>query len=343
MKGIISVDRTLNLFQMRITNRRAFITKSLMGIAGLSVTNNLYSSSPLEKNQSPVVISTGEKGVFVNEPAWEILLNGGYSLDAVEAGIRFAEEDPDIKQAGLGSLPDVKGKISLNACIMNDKGISGSVNQLQCIKHPVSVARYILENPAYITLSGKEALNFAVENGFEKEKLLNREMKKKWRNWKKKKEAVNSKTIHSNHRELIGMLALDSKGRLSGACSASGITYQMPGLTGDSCIIGAGLFVNGITGSAVASGPGEILIKTMGAFLVVEFMREGMTPTEACNAALKRVIDELPGYHESQIGFVALDKFGNTGAASLNPGFNYAIKSSSFSGVREAGSWYKTW
>ncbi|MFW5774513.1 MAG: isoaspartyl peptidase/L-asparaginase [Tangfeifania sp.] len=184
-----------------MVSRRSFIAKSALGVAGIGLSNNLLSAEMFSEITRPVVISTWKHGVPANEAAWEILSQNGYSLDAVEAGVRIPEADPGVITVGYGGIPDADGKVTLDACIMDEKGDAGSVAFLQHIKHPISVARLVMEKTPHVMLSGKGALEFALENGFEKEKLLTPEMRKKWKRWKKEKQEFSPKINIENQLE----------------------------------------------------------------------------------------------------------------------------------------------
>ena len=330
---------------MTSITRRSFIAKASLGIAGAGLSKYTYAGFLSENQNFPVVISTWRHGLAANDTAWEILSKGGYALDAVEAGVRVAEADSDVITVGYGGIPDARGKVTLDACIMDEKGNAGSVAFLQCIKHPVSVARLVMEKTPHVMLSGKGAQQFALDNGFKKEKLLTKQMRKRWKNWKKEKREFNPKInienqLDENH-DTISMLAIDKDGRLCGACTTSGLAFKMHGRVGDSPIIGAGLFVDGEVGGAAATGTGELVMKTLGSFLIVEFMRNGMSPTDACNAAIERITKKIPDYEKHQIGYIAIGKSGEIGAASLQPGFDYALKTPEISELREADAWFK--
>lgn len=326
-------------------SRRSFLTKSAIGIAGLSVTKNAFSGFLSQKKSLPVVISTWKHGMPANEAAWNVLSENGYALDAVEAGVRVPEGDPNVITVGYGGIPDAKGNVTLDASIMNEKGDAGSVSFLQKIKHPISVARLVMEKTPHVMLSGKGAQKFALQNGFEKEKLLTKEMKAAWKKWKKAggefNQNINIENQLDENHDTIGMLAVDEKGRICGACTTSGMAFKMHGRVGDSPIIGAGLFVDGEIGGAVATGSGELVMKTLGSFLVVEFMRNGMSPKKACEEAVKRIVKKIPDYEQHQIGYLALDKNGNYGAFSLQPGFEFALKNRDVCELTEAESWLK--
>jgi len=326
-------------------SRRSFLVKSALGISGVSLFNTGWSADDIQDNHLPVVISTWEHGLSANDTAWKTLSNEGYALDAVETGVRVPEADPGVITVGYGGFPDAKGKVTLDACIMDEKGNAGSVAYLQKIKHPISVARLVMEKTPHVMLAGKGAQKFALKNGFEKENLLTKEMKKAWKDWRKNDREFNPKVnvekqLEQNH-DTIGMLALDSKGRLCGACTTSGMAYKMNGRVGDSPIIGAGLFVDGDVGGAVATGSGELVMKTLGSFLVVELMRNGMSSQKACEEAVKRIVNKNPDYERHQIGYLALSKNGKYGAFSLQPGFDYAIRNNKINNLYEADSWLK--
>ncbi len=324
-------------------SRRSFLSKSSLAVAGLSMAK--YTSAFPQGNNFPVVISTWNHGLPANEVAWEVLSKGGYALDAVEAGARVPEGDPNVITVGYGGISDASGKVTLDACIMDEKGRAGSVTYLQHIKHPISVARLVMEKTPHVMLSGKGALKFALENGFKKENLLTPERKTAWKKWKKEEREFSAKINIENKQEdnhdTIGMLAIDKDGRMCGACTTSGMGYKLPGRVGDSPIIGAGLFVDDEVGGAVATGMGELVMKTLGTFLVVEFMRNGMLPKDACEQAVKRIAHKIPDYHKYQIGYLAMNKAGEYGSFCIQPGFNYAVKSADFSGMKDAEAWLK--
>jgi len=328
-------------------SRRSFVAKSSLAIAGLSLVKNSVSQSFNQNTGSiPVVISTWNHGLPANEAAWEILEKGGYSLDAVEDGVRVPEGDPEVITVGFGGIPDASGKVTLDACIMDEKGRAGSVACLEHIIHPISVARLVMEKTPHVMLVGKGALEFALDNGFKKENLLTPKMKENWKKWKKEKQEFSTKInienqVIENH-DTIGMLAIDKEGRISGACTTSGMGFKMPGRVGDSPIIGAGLFIDGEIGGAVATGSGELVMKTLGSFLVVELMRNGKTPTEACEEAVKRIAKKIPDYKNHQVGFIALNKSGEYGSFCIQPGFNFALKTDAETQLKDAESWLKT-
>jgi len=255
-----------------------------------------------------------------NDAAWETLVNGGNAMDAAEAGARVTEADPTITSVGFGGLPDEQGNVTLDACVMDSSGNAGSVAFLQNIKHPVSVARKVMEDTKHVMLVGEGAQQFAVSLGFEEMDLLTVESRQAWEEWQKNRREM---TPHETH-DTISVLVQDKNGDFAGACTTSGWAYKLHGRVGDSPIIGAGLFVDNEIGCAAATGLGEEVIKTTGSFLVVELMRQGYDPTVACEEALNRVIKAHNGTPDFQIGYIAIRKDGQIGSACLKWSFEYA-------------------
>jgi L-asparaginase/N4-(beta-N-acetylglucosaminyl)-L-asparaginase len=238
----------------------------------------------------------------------------------VEKGVNVSENDPKVTSVGYGGLPDREGYVTLDACIMDKFGNAGAVAFLEGYKNPISIARKVMELTDHVMLAGEGAAKFAQKLGFRKENLLTEESRQKWLEWKKNQKAK-SKSGH----DTIGMIALDDNGDLSGACTTSGLAWKMHGRVGDSPIIGAGLYVDNKVGGAASTGKGEECIKVCGSFLVVEMMRRGATPTEACFEAVHRIAQRHPEKPNFQIAFIALNRQGNFGAASLFKGFSYAL------------------
>jgi N4-(beta-N-acetylglucosaminyl)-L-asparaginase len=331
--------------------RKEFIRRmSLLGLlplASLQSCDRKEKKLVTEKNENntinPIVISTWDAGMRANIPAWEIIKNNGWSLDAVEKGVMVTEAEINCC-VGLGGRPDRDGFVTLDACIMDDKHRCGSVAMLQHIKHPISVARKVMETTPHVMLVGEGAYKFAIENGFIDEWTgLNPESKKEYEKWLKSNEykpRINVESSKNNH-DTIGMLALDKKGRLSGSCTTSGMAFKMHGRVGDSPIIGAGLFVDNEIGAACATGTGEEVIRVGGSHLVVERMRIGATPQEACEEAINRIIKKSPhNIEEHQVAFIAIDKFGHYGTYCIQPGFEAAIHTEQGSHLLKAKSYF---
>ncbi|MBT5615497.1 MAG: N(4)-(beta-N-acetylglucosaminyl)-L-asparaginase, partial [Flavobacteriales bacterium] len=261
-------------------------------------------------------------GMPANVAAMEVLQSGGKAIDAVEAGVKIPEADPESMSVGLGGLPDRDGKVTLDACIMDETGNCGSVSFLQHIKHPISVARKVMDETPHVMLSGEGALQFALEQGFPKEDLLTEKAEKRWKEWLKESEY--KPIINVENHDTIGLLALDKKGDISGACTTSGLSWKMHGRVGDSPVIGAGMYVDNEVGGCCATGVGEAVLKTLGSFLIVELMRQGASPQEACEEGIARIVKNQ-NYKDMQIGYLAINKKGEHGAYAVHPWFNYAL------------------
>lgn len=320
-------------------NRRRFL--SVGSLAGLfpivsfdAVSADLATSPP---SAGPLVISTW-KQPKANAAAQAVLDRGGRALDAVEAGVRVPEADPDDMSVGYGGRPDRDGHVTLDACIMDEKGNAGAVTFLEHIMHPISVARAVMEKTPHVMLSGQGALAFALSQGFKKENLLTKKAEKEWREWLTT--AQYKPRVNIELHDTIGMLAIDEKGAISGACTTSGLAYKMSGRVGDSPIIGAGLFVDNEIGGACATGLGELVMRTCGSFLVVELMRQGRTPQQACEEAALRIVKKQD-YKDIQVGFLAVNKNGESGAYSIQPGFNYTLSQHKQTQVIDARSYLK--
>jgi len=320
-------------------HRRRFLQLGSLGLSAFSFSS--FRSMPTA-SRKPIVISTWDAGIEANKAAWKVLRNGGRALDAVEQGVMVTESSLNCC-VGLGANPDRDGHVTLDACIMDEHANCGSVAFLERIKHPISVARRVMEKTPHVMLVGEGAQQFAVAEGFplEPDKLSD-DAKKSYENWLKKSEykpvinIENSKKSTAavptrlengdwNH-DTIGMVAMDAEGNLSGSCTTSGMAFKMRGRLGDSPIIGAGLYVDNEVGAATATGQGEDVIRICGTHLVVELMRQGLSPENACKKAVERII-RIKGAKakEIQVGFIAINKRGEYGGYCIQKGFNFAI------------------
>jgi len=317
-------------------NRRKFLKMSAAGASLAAISSSAIAKSTILDPPAgfPIVISTWDFGVAANREAWKTLEKGGRSLDAVEAGVRIPEADMNNHTVGRAGYPDRDGHVTLDACIMDELGNCGSVAAIEYIAHPISVARLVMEKTPHVMLVGEGATQFAIEQGFKKEKLLTPESAQAWREWLKtakyspvvnienKQHKPGSKYNH----DTIGMLAIDAKGNISGACTTSGMAFKMHGRVGDSPIIGAGLYVDNEVGGATSTGVGEEVIRNVGSFLVVELMRQGYSPEDACKAAVQRIIKKKPETAKDiQVGFLAINKKGEYGAFAIQQGFSFAV------------------
>lgn len=319
-----------------MSNRRKFIKKAALGSLGLSASYGMAQGGSEEKTPSPVkrgmernkplIISTWNHGLPANEMAWKYLQEGKSGIDAIEAGVMIPEGDPEVTTVGYGGFPDREGKVTLDACIMDHQSNCGSVSFLQGIKHPISVAKMVMQDTPHVMLSGQGALQFALSKGFAIENLLTDKADKAWRKWM---EASKYKpVINIENHDTISMLLIDKEGNISGGCTTSGAAWKMHGRIGDSPIIGAGLFLDNEVGAAAATGLGEAVIRTAGSAMVVELMRQGKSPHQACKEIVERIYAKHKGHRDMeylQVGFIALNKNGDYGGYSLRSGFNYAV------------------
>jgi N4-(beta-N-acetylglucosaminyl)-L-asparaginase len=340
-------------------NRRKFITQTALGsmaILGSKVAaaKNFKANS---KN-NPVVISTWDAGLAANKGAWEVLGKGGRALDAVEKGVMVTEDSLNCC-VGLGANPDRDGFVTLDACIMDENSNCGAVAFLERIKHPISVARKVMENTPHVMLVGEGAQKFAIAEGFKlEEQKLSPDAERAYKGWLEKSNykspAVNVENSKSHgpfaphkldsgewNHDTIGMIAMDANGNLSGSCTTSGAGFKMRGRVGDSPIIGAGLFVDNEVGACVATGQGEDVIRVAGSSSVVDLMRAGKSPEEACKAVIERIVRvKKEKAKDIQVAFLAINSSGEVGSYALHPGFSYAIKSNNIDELRKSKSWF---
>jgi N4-(beta-N-acetylglucosaminyl)-L-asparaginase len=335
--------------------RRKFLKNTMLGSAGLLIAPDIYEALTPPVKGNPIVVSTWDFGQAANTEAWKTLGSKGRAVDAVEKGVMIPEADPTNQSVGYGGLPDRDGRVTLDACIMDDKYNCGSVMCLEHILHPINVARLVMEKTPHVVLVADGALQFALANGFKKENLLTPEAEKAWKEWLKtekyepvmniENQLYNKKDAKmpggpDNH-DTIGMVALDNAGNMGGACTTSGMAFKMKGRVGDSPIIGAGLYVDNEVGAATSTGVGEEVIRIVGSHLVVELMRQGLSPEAACKRAVERIIKRNPKKaKEVQVGFLALNNKGQYGAYALQKGFTYSVKSGKEDRVYNAKSVY---
>lgn len=313
-----------------MVKRRAFIKWGALGALAGIVRPALAADRPTAQVMRripprPKVISTWEHGMAANQAAWKVIAGGGKALDAVEQGLRVTESERDNRSVGIGGRPDAQGHVTLDACIMDERSRCGSVAFLEGIDHPVSVARKVMEDTQHVMLVGEGARQFALEKGFGKIRTPLPEVKKDYKAWKKEQaEKAKKPVINVENHDTIGMLAMDQYGNISGACTTSGWAYKLHGRVGDSPIIGSGLFIDNEVGGAVATGLGEAIIRIAGSHTVVELMRQGHSPEEACKLAVERILSKHEDVEGLQCCFLAMDRFGKVGGYSVYNGFNYA-------------------
>ena len=323
-------------------NRRKFLKLGAISAPLLTVKNSVAGS--LQTATKPIVISTWDSGMPVNAAAWKILSAKGRALDAVEAGAMHIEDKIDCC-VGLGGYPDRDGIVTLDSCIMDEHANCGAVAGIERIKHPVSVARKVMEKTPHVILVGAGAQQFALENGFTLESAgLSESAKNAYAEWMKKSEykpVINIERKKQNgpfapnffedgtpNHDTMGLVAMDILGNLSGAVTTSGMAFKLHGRVGDSPIIGAGLFVDNEIGAATSSGTGEEVIRICGTHLVVEFMRQGYSPEMACKKAVQRIVNrDTEKAKTLQVGFLAMNKKGQYGAYAIQKGFVFSVKS----------------
>ena len=338
-------------------NRRKFIGTAALGSAAMITSKmTIAGESKAPVKGKPIVISTWDAGLEANKGAWEILGRGGRALDAVERGVMVTEASRNCC-VGLGANPDRDGYVTLDACIMDEAFNCGSVAFLERIKHPISVARRVMEKTPHVMLVGSGAQQFAIAEGFPlEEQKLSPDAQKAYDEWLKKSEYKPIINVENkghgpfapsrlesgewNH-DTIGMVAMDANGNLSGSCTTSGMGFKMRGRLGDSPIIGAGLYVDNEVGACTATGQGEDVIRIAGAHTVIELMRQGMSPEKACKKAIERIVKiKKEKVKDIQVAFLALDKKGQAGAFAIHKGFTYAIKTNEVEKLVKVGSWF---
>lgn len=313
--------------------RRNFLKKtSVTGLGLFAASSTLLSFKEKSEKKNPIsfpnsikplVIATWDTPLAV-ETAAKVLEKGGSALDAVEQGCRIEEANENGQTVGKGGLPDRDGNVTLDACVMNSTGDYGAVLAVKNIKHVTSVARKVMEETPHVMLVGQGAEEFAVAKGFERENLLTEASKKAWEKWKETSKY--KPIINIENHDTIGMLAIDNNGNISGACTTSGLAYKMAGRVGDSPIIGGGLFIDNEIGGAAATGLGEEVLKTVGSFLIVELMRQGKSPQEACEEAISRIVKKPNSdFKNFQVGYIAVNKQGEVGAYSIHEWFSYNL------------------
>ena len=276
----------------------------------------------IDLNFTPMVRSISTwKTTEANQKAGLMLEDGVDALNAAVAGVAIEEENPKNTTVGYGGAPDRTGKVTLDACVMNHLGDCGSVVAVENIVNVARLAKDVMEKTPHVMLSGKGAEEFAISQGYIKTNLLTDESKREWEEWLKDQEY--KPIINIENHDTIGMLCIDKNNNLSGACTTSGLAYKMKGRIGDSPIIGSGLFIDNKIGGAVATGLGEEVVKTVGSFLVVELMRQGLSPQEACEKAIKRIVSNNSQKNKFQVAYIAMNKKGEIGSYSIEPGFTF--------------------
>ena len=303
----------------------------------------------------PVVIASAN-GIKAVKRAYEIITAGNDALDGVIAGVNLVEDDPNDHSVGLGGLPNEDGVVELDSCCMHGPTHNaGAVAAIRNIRNPSKVARLVMERTDHVLIVGKGALRFARRHGFEEENLLTDETRKIWLHWKEnisdkddwfppgEKEHNHSVLMNERLTGTINCNALDLKGNLSGVTTTSGLSYKIPGRVGDSPIIGAGLYVDNEIGACGSTGRGEENLKNLSSFMVVEFMRMGQSPEEACLSMCKRIVEharsrflkDKNGKPNFNVKFYAINKMGEFGSAAIKGPYNYSVCDSEGTKLKE--------
>jgi len=306
-------------------DRRSFLTTTLLvGAAGL-LPRKILGEDKKFSSFTPGIITTWDHGKGAVEKAAELLQKDMIALDIVEQGVNVTEADPNVTSVGYGGYPDEDGIVTLDACIMDGPGHrAGSVACLQNIMHPISVARKVMDHTKHVMLVGEGALKFAKKMGFKEQDLLTDKAREAWLKWKSRLNPDDNWVEQSEiGHDTITMLCLDKNGNLAGACTTSGLAWKIHGRVGDSPIIGAALYVDNEVGAAGATGVGELVMKTLASFMVVEFMRQGLSPSEACKKSFERMCEKIPEARNTQEAFIAINKKGEVGCATNDDRFVY--------------------
>jgi N4-(beta-N-acetylglucosaminyl)-L-asparaginase len=288
----------------------------------------------------PIVISS-KNGIQAVKTAYDMIMNGKDALDGVITGVNLVEDDPNDHSVGLGGLPNEAGIVELDSCCMHGPTHNaGAVAALQNIKNPSKVARIVMERTDHVLLVGKGALQFARRHGFKEENLLTDEARKIWLRWKEnlsdKDDWFGDSELDPEKERITGTIncnGLDLHGNLSGVTTTSGLAYKIPGRVGDSPIIGAGLYVDNEVGACGSTGRGEENLKNLSSFMVVEYMRMGKSPEEACLAVCQRIVNharahglkDKDGKVTFNVEFYAINKAGQFGSAAIKGPYEYSV------------------
>ncbi|WP_347923029.1 N(4)-(beta-N-acetylglucosaminyl)-L-asparaginase [Pontimicrobium sp. SW4] len=311
--------------------RRNFIKNASLTGVGITVGASAIACNEQEKSSSSEVTSI-DKSKFpiaictwgfaeANAKAGEALSKNLSALDAAIEGVAVEEENIKNTTVGKGGAPDRDGNVTLDACVMDSNGDCGSVLCVENITNVAALAKKVMEDTPHVMLAGKGAEEFAYTQGFKKEELLTETSKEAWVKWKETSKY--QPIINIENHDTIGMVTMDKDGNIAGACTTSGLAYKMKGRIGDSPIIGSGLFIDNEIGGAVATGMGEEVVKTVGSFLIVELMRQGKSPQEACEEAISRIVSKDNRYKDFQIAYLAMNKLGEIGSYCIHKGFTY--------------------
>jgi N4-(beta-N-acetylglucosaminyl)-L-asparaginase len=344
--------------------RRDFLMTGLgLGAAALVPRARFIQAEPRPAEGGLARVVSSGNGIRATDKAMAMIKAGGDPLDAVIAGVNIVEDDPEDMSVGYGGLPNAEGVVELDASVMyGPTHAAGAVAALQKIKNPSRVAKLVMDRTPHVLLVGEGALKFAVAQGFKEENLLTEKAREMWLKWKREQAGKESwpPPAASGHPEglrtalitygTINCLALDPAGRLAGVTSTSGLSYKLPGRVGDSPIIGAGLYVDNEVGAAGSTGLGEANLRTCASFRIVELMRQGVSPEQACLKACEYVSRKMTldrrwrgpdGRPNFGLHFYALNKKGEFGSAGIYEGGKYAVHDGVENRLRDCAGLYK--
>jgi N4-(beta-N-acetylglucosaminyl)-L-asparaginase len=330
--------------------RRDFLRTAAVASGALLLEQNGVASTAMHNVPAArVVVIASANGLKATAKAMELIKQGTDALDAVVAGVNIVEDDPKDMSVGYGGFPNEDGVVELDASVMHGAtGRGGAVASIRNIKNPSRVAKKVMERSDHVLLVGEGALRFARAHGFKEENLLTDETREAWLRWKENMSAeddwlpehtIDSQNIGETFRAAlrnhgtINCNGLDLSGNISGCTTTSGMAFKLPGRVGDSPILGAGLYVDNEVGAAGSTGRGEANLLACSSVLIVESMRQGKSPTDACLMAceriarmtkMKRLLDEK-GRPKFQVNFYAITKKGEYGGASIWSGSKFAV------------------
>jgi N4-(beta-N-acetylglucosaminyl)-L-asparaginase len=321
-------------------SRRSFLAVTAGVVAGTALPSMSASAARARAGRSPraaakpLIVSTWPFGRAANDKAFATLQAGGGLLDAIVEGITVTENDLTNHSVGRAGTPNAEGVVSLDACIMDGRTHKcGSVAAVEGILPVIKLARTVMETTRHVMLVGDGARRFALQHGFQSVEMPTPDERAQWEQWKAKQAAGGSGAPPLDSHDTIAMVVLGADGNLAGGCSTSGLAYKLAGRVGDSPIIGSGLYVDNDVGAAGATGVGENIMRFCGSFQIVELMRAGAHPHEACVETIRRIQKKHESGKDLAINFLAIDKKGRFGAAGTGEGFPFSVTYPGFSQV----------
>jgi len=331
--------------------RRDFLKTTAVISAGSLITTPASASNneikPYNSVVKPIIIASAN-GIHSIQKAYDMLLRKADALDAAIACVNEVENDPNELSVGLGGLPNAEGIVELDAsCMHGPTHNAGGVAALRNIRNPSKVAKLVMEKTPHVLLMGEGALKFAKAQGFTEENLLTEKARKKWLEWKEenKRNHSRAKSVQRQFHGTINCNAIDLNGNISGVTTTSGLAFKIPGRVGDSPIIGAGLYVDNEIGACGSTGLGELNLKNLSSFMVVEYMKMGKSPKEACLLMCQRILNHTKspdlfdedGNPDFNVSFYAINKKGEYGSASITRPVKFSICDENGARLEEGG------